>query len=478
MAEHTPTLEQARRRTRPETSAWLTLVTFFAIFCALIATLCVIGWRYYTTATIPVSGALVRVHAPAGVTYQARGSVNRDTPVALCNTPPNPADRCREISEGDHVRAVPQAGYGPVASIVLPDQTRVADMYAYPTGADLTLDRYQVSRWTTRLQDLQFSQTAGYVRYDLPDKLGQPYEAITYGVAITEGVSLLLAPGGSYSVDVPHYDGSHPPALAPSGKPIMAEITVRAGSVEASTPGGTAIVRPGQKLQIDAAGVAGEPQPATWQLIRDGDFSQYMAGNRDTWELYSHIFDATVSEREKNGRFLFYNGCKPETPSFCTADQAANIVQFHREGNQPKSFGIGIQQDLDLDVSEYRSLHFSMWARVIQQSVQGAGIANSECPITIAFDFKQSSPTDNEEHRLICAYRDETGQLAQLNGNLSGEFIYRAVPPSLWYHLSYDLRDGHLLPSARYLQRIRIYANGHDYISEVTDISLVAAQSP
>ena len=34
-----------------------------------------------------------------------------------------------------------------------------------------------------------------------------------------------------------------------------------------------------------------------------------------------------------------------------------------------------------------------------------------------------------------------------------------------------------LLKSARYIESIAVYGNGHDYISEVTDISLVATQS-
>jgi hypothetical protein len=476
MAEHTPLIEQKRRRARPETSAWLILVAFFFVFCSLIAAACLAGWRYYSSAMVPVQGTLVRVHAPAGVNFQAKGSVRLDTPNALCNTAPKPSDTCKDLGEGDRVLAKPQAGYGPVASIVLPDGTRIVDMYAYPTGADLTLTRFQVSRWAKRSQELRFHQAAGYVRYDIPDKPSQPYASVSYTVEITDGVVLGLSPGGSYSVDVPRYDAIHPPAITPSGKQVIAEIAVRTGSVEVQGPQGSVIVRPDQKVQIDTAKIAGEIQQARWDLIRDGELALVAKSDKEAWYPYAHIFDPTVSDAEKNGKINVYQGCRPENPVFCTEEQATFIGQFAREGNQPKSYGVGLEQDLDIDISEYRSLRFSMWARVIQQSVAGAGIANIECPITVRFDYKQSSPTDKTENRYICVYQDKNNQPTALSGNLSGQFIYRGVPPSMWYHLSYELRDKDLLLAARYLQGISIYANGHDYISEIADISVIASQ--
>src|SRR5689334_22284863 len=113
MAEQSPTIERARRRTRPETSAWLILVTFFLIFCALVAAAGLAGWRYYTGAMQRVDGGLVRVHARAGVTYQAKGSTKKITPDAQCqDNPAGVTDVCQALNEGDQLQAVPDAGYG------------------------------------------------------------------------------------------------------------------------------------------------------------------------------------------------------------------------------------------------------------------------------------------------------------------------------------------------------------------------------
>src|SRR3954451_25475623 len=95
MAEQAPTIESTRRRTRPETSAWLILSTFFLIFCAIVASAGLVGWGYYTGALERVDCALVRVHVRAGVTYQARDCAKKVTPDA--QGPDNPAgitDRC------------------------------------------------------------------------------------------------------------------------------------------------------------------------------------------------------------------------------------------------------------------------------------------------------------------------------------------------------------------------------------------------
>ena len=62
---------------RPETSAWFMLLSFFLVFCLLIAGAGYAGWRYYSGATLPIEDlpkpGLVRVHTNAGVVYQSKG---------------------------------------------------------------------------------------------------------------------------------------------------------------------------------------------------------------------------------------------------------------------------------------------------------------------------------------------------------------------------------------------------------------------
>ncbi len=478
MAETSPTIERSRRRTRPETNAWMILVAFFLLFCMVVAGLCIMSWRYYTTAMTPVDGTMLRIHVPTGVYYQQKRSTRRDTPVKPCDIPPQ-TDMCQPLEEDDRVIAVPQAGYGPVSSITLPDGVQL-DLFPYPSGADLILKTYRVSRWTMRRHEVRFMQTAGYARYDIPDKERQPYAELVYTVDITKELSVAMQPGGSYSIDVPQKLPKRPLRLTDSGQPLLAEIAVRAGSAELQGPNGTVVIFPNQKLQIDTDGQVSQILPAQWNLIRDGNFEQYANGGYpkglEAWLPDVYLFDQSVTDAEqKSAETRIYNGCPPATPSFCS-DNPAYLAQFQRQGNQSKSFGTGIKQVLDLDVSEYRTLRFTMWARVVRQSVPNAGITNVECPVTVRIEFRQNSPTDERQQRFICFYRNSTGKLIPP----SGEFVYQAVDdlPS-WYKVTFDLRDPrlNLLQSARYIDTIFIYGNGHDYISEVTDISLIAVQT-
>ena len=479
MAEQAPTIESTRRGARPETSAWLILSTFFLIFCAIVAGAGLIGWGYYTGAMERVDGGLVRVHTRAGVTYRARESAKNLTPDVPC--PDNPAgitDFCQALNEGDHVQAVPDAGYGQVASIKLPDQTQV-DMWAHPTGADLTLQKYAVSRWSKQRQIVEFRQNAGYARYDIPTKDSSQYADVLYSVIIskTNLVNLSLAPGGSYSVNVPHAEDGRLVTLTDSGQPLMAEVAVRAGSVDVRTSGGVVTAHPGEKIQVDSTGRASAAIPARWELISNGALEDWPDGATSdvsgAWSTGTITTDINATDQEKIGTFSIKHRCGPIMADTCA--KVTNVGQFSRQGGQNKSFAVSIAQPLDLDVSEYPSLELRAWVRVVEQSIAKAGEQGTECPITVKLTFKQKRPEDTEQFRYFCIYVDETA--ADLPKDQKGsEFIYTPVHQNQWYPLKYELRNYDSLKEAYYLKSVVIYGNGHDYISEVNNVSLLATQ--
>jgi hypothetical protein len=457
------------------------LVTFFLIFCAIVAGLGLAGWSYYTSAMERVEGGLVRVHVRAGVNYLARGTTKKLTPDVPCaDNPDGITDFCQSLNEGDNVQAVPDAGYGQVASIKLPDQTQV-DMWAHPTGADLTLQKYMVSRWSKDRQIVEFKQNAGYARYDIPAKDRSEYADATYSVIISQTylVNLDLALGGSYSIYVPHTEDDRRVALTDEGQPLMVEVAVRTGSVDVQTDDGIVTAHPGEKIQVNEAGVASAPLPARWELIRNGNLADWSTGAKSdaagSWIQSVDPTDENATEQERNGTFKIERRCGPATPDNCTSADKVNIGQFSRQGNQSRSFGVLIGQSLDQDVSEYPSLELRAWVRIVNQSIAKAGTLGTECPMTIKLTFKQRSPGDPEQNRYFCIYVDETA--ADLPRDQKGsEFIYTPVHQNQWYNLKYVLRNYESLKDAYYLQSVVILANGHDYLSEITDISLLAKQ--
>lgn len=458
--------------------AWAWMLVFFGLFCALVASVGYGGWRYYSTATTTLSDALLRSHVNAGVIVQLRGRLN---PESIERLPPEydpcPGERdiCTPLGEGSVIRTQTEAGYGPVASLVLADQSQI-DFWAHPNGAELSLRQYRATLWNDARFEVVLRQNAGYLRYDIAS--GQSYRQVDYLVEVGDDVLVRLTPGGSYSINVPVAETGRPANIARSGGPLRVEVAARSGSAHISYNGEQMVVRPGQLAQIDSAGALYGPDDAHWELIRDGGFEQYReqaeyGDQSQTWRKLWTPNAPGMTAAEQNGRFAVVRACRPETPDFCTPDNQIAIGQFRRDGQQTRPFTTGIEQTINADVSEYTSLRLSAWVRVLTQTVQLAGVAGSECPIMVQLVYKPTSPTDQELNRYFCIY---TGTNAFSSTEDVGEIRYRQVPPFQWYQLNVELRDDSLLRQARYLQTIRIEARGHDYLSEITEVSLVGQQ--
>src|SRR5262249_11914310 len=160
-------------------------------------------------------------------------------------------------------------------------------------------------------------------------------------------------------------------------------------------------------VQVDRAGVLSAPLPARWELIRDGDFSNYTQEDYNRGSLtWTVAPPPRLPPNEEPGAFAVAAGCRPESPDLCPrpADRTT-IGQVRREGGQQAQFITAITQELDSDVSEYtHSLRFSAWTRVLTQTVEGAGIDGTECPIMITFRYKKTAPGDGVQEQTSCVY--------------------------------------------------------------------------
>lgn len=467
---HSPSLHRS-----PARSAWVILLIYFLLFCILLIVGSSFGLRYYTSSLVSVPGSLLRSHVNTGVIVQARGQLS---PSSIERLPagrdpcPNSQDICNVLNEGESVKTRREAGYGPVASLVLPDQSHI-QLWASPDGADLTLQRYQVTQWNNRQQIVELVQHAGYVRYDIAD--AQPYQEVVYEVQTDTNTRIRLKQGGSYSIFIP---GNTQRLVDAHGTPLMLEIAVRSGTATISHAYRQQVLNAHEKIQLNVAGTLSEPISANWELIADGDFGQYQRQNQylresQTWQRdwTPNVPGMTVTEL--NGDFSVVKTCRPQNPDLCLPEQQVYIGQFRRTGNQTRPFTTGIFQNLEADVSEYTSLHLRGWVRVLNQSVEGAGAQGSECPLLIWLKYKPTSPTDQEQDRFFCIYSVDNG-----SNNLPDlqNIRYLAIPRFQWYYLDIELRDDSLIKQARYLQVLRVEARGHDYLTEVTGLSLVGTQ--
>jgi hypothetical protein len=454
-------------------AAWLALLGFFLLFLALCTWAAYSAWRYYNSATLNQPATLIVRGNPEWITWRPQdrtvfqGVGNEDQRLAV----------------GDTVRVARSAGYGQAATIRLFDESTL-DLWA---GTDVTLETMQTSRWTQGDVVIAIQQSDGYVRYDLRDD--QPYQHVVYEVR-AGNARFALEVGGSYSIEMrPAERRVQLLGAASPVPPQIVDVAVRAGAARVTgSDGREVLLIAGQRLEVDPAGVPALAVPARWELISDGDFSQFtateynnttrpdlpMLPRSDSWLVTSDGADGVA-----DGYFLLAEICRPPEPSIvCSPAERRHAAWFYRIGNQTASFLTGIEQNFGrdgggIDISEYRSLDFAVWVRVFNQSLDGTGERGTECPVMIRFVGRRSSPADPEHERVVCIYT--LSDASRQPVSYPGVQYYRANL-SEWYRFSVDLRDEPWFPDYRYLQSIQIYASGHDYDVRVTEVSLIGTQ--
>ncbi|MFN5058700.1 MAG: hypothetical protein ACK5GU_02130 [Chloroflexota bacterium] len=453
---------------KPEFSAWVTLIVAFGFFVIIAVVTLQLAWQAYTSAMRTQEGAMLRSHVAVGVLLQEPRSV---TSRAIERLPenvdpcPGESDICIPLRSGDRVRTVPAAGYGPVASLVLPDTTHI-QLWAQDEGSDLVYHTYQVSRWNNQRQIVSLQQHSGYARYDVAQF--QPYQKVEYNVVLPDGVIVWMTPGGSYSVHI-----------YAKNRQNHYEIAVRSGSATVQHASKTVSLASGELVAVDHNSVIADPVDASWQLIRDPDWQDISSEDSGTttvggWNEFRRAEAPNMRVDELNGRLSVVQGCSPESPDLCSADEQVRVLRLRRDGSQTRPFAVGVEQDLDADVSEYTSLRLTAWVRVLTQSVPvDGGIAGSECPVMFTLVYKYISPADEQLERNFCLYAYKSTDMLVTD---TGRIRYRALPPFEWYRLDVDLREDEYLRLARYLQSVRIEARGNDYMAEITDLALIGRQ--
>ena len=466
-------LPRAEAQQRTLRLAWMTLLGFFVLFMSLLVWAIYSGWRFYDEATDVQPSTLIVRGSVEWVTWQPCGRTIFQRAV----------DQQR-LLPCDTVRIAESAGYGQAATIELFDRSTL-DLWA---GTDLAFVQADTTRWNDSAEHVVLQQSSGYVRYDLRND--QPFRSVRFQVRVS-GALVELEPGGSYSIEL-HGTARKVQILSPGGDRLIADqvadVAVRSGRAWVyGANGDTVQLVERQRVEIGPTGAPERPIPARWELISDGGFSRFsepeynnttllnqpILPKADTWMVYG-----IGAQGVANGYFRLAPTCRPpQTDSNCTLAERRTAAWFYRTGGQTTSFITGVQQnfgvnDQGVDISEYRSLAFSVWVRVLTQSLEGTGFQGSECPVMIRFVAKRDAPTDDEHERVLCAFvQPENSAAVRSNG-----LVYRQLEPYRWYQITFDLRDAEWFPDYRYLREIQVYANGHDYDGRVAELSLIGEQ--
>lgn len=452
--------------------AWTVILVAFVAFLALMIGLCYAGWRFTSFAQGEPSRPATLTAFTRGVEIFRAGLVQPELPSATTI-----------LREGDAVAVLPTVPPGIAATITLFDGS-VIELWP---GTRVRLEQVQTTRFSSRNQRVAVLLEGGLARFSLVPPANRQYDDVQYTVAIQRPGEALeqaeLELGGVYRVrvlaaDAPTISESERAAL---GDATETELVVEQGGALLAAGQQRQTLRAGQKARSGAAGV-GQPEEAVWQMARDPQFLQYTAElynnttltrtdvpRSDTW----YVSGVPAPGASIDGYFYVIGGCftaAGETQQPCQRP-LNKVAQFRRDfpPNHDKGFKTAITQTIALDATPYQSLQLSFDAHISVQLLDKAGIIGEECALGAVVYFITSQ--GNQENHTYCFYaRDEPGGKGAISNK---EYISsRFIPLGDWQSIQLDLKAD--LPGLRRITQIEFHGNGHDYLSEVANVQLLA----
>lgn len=302
----------------------------------------------------------------------------------------------------------------------------------------VTLRQMQTPRfaWSRSSNVIVIEQTRGSARYGVAPPIARgnsPARSIAYDVK-TPQFTAHLTPG-SYSIEVDNNSS---------------QISVREGEalVTNSEPSHAVSLVQGQSLVATTGEPLPDPISAAKDLIRDGDFTD--SDLKPNWDI---VLDQGGDGGNIDGAVTLVT----------LGDRRA--TEILRTGSASNSAITGIQQQLDKDVSDYRSLSLKADIRLHNQSLSGGGYLSTEYPLIILLRYRD---VNGDEFELLRGfyYQNDVN-----NPTRDGE----QIPPDVWV----PFESGNLMATPNIsrpfrLLYIRIYASGWDYESYVSGLQLVA----
>lgn len=227
------------------------------------------------------------------------------------------------------------------------------------------------------------------------------------------------------------------------------QVRVRSGNVQVLSEGHEVTVSGGERATVAAGQPPELPVPDMLNLVLDGRFDGRLS---PPWVSYVNL------------------GRPDLEPGKVTQEQVGErqVVRFTRktEDNAPNE--VGLRQDVNRDVQGYDALELRFDLQLLNQSVPGGGYQASEYPVMVRIDYTDIYGKDQFwVHGFY--YSDLLSGLAWEPPTTRGE----KVPRDVWFtYESPNLFD--LLKDTRpaRVNKITIYAAGHDYDSRVADLAL------
>ena len=398
---------------KPERMAWLVILGAFVTFLLLCATV-PFGVRYYLehatapqTATLEVIGGTPRYRLPGAV-----------APIAATGTVQLPEGTSIETDENS--RGI-LSFYDSSTAILFPStQIILSEMHvpAFP--------------WGIQPIALHIDEIRGRLRVGaaplVPQGNALPL-ARDFQIQTPE-LSASLLSDGSYVIEA---DATGSQVIVTDGK---AAVTGHTQTVQLAR---------GERTVVTPGSAPLSPLPAAQDFIINGDFRDPLPRGWDDLHDPSNLTSpapgtfnqVTLSDRD-----------------------ALHIVRM----NSGQTSAItGVVQQIDEEVSDYRTMTLSADIRLHYQSLSGGGVLSSEYPIILRLKYRDQYGSEGEwVHGFY--YQNLTH-----NPTANGE----QIPQDVWFPFESSNLFDVSVPRPFYITSLQIYASGWDYDAYVSNVRLV-----
>ena len=227
------------------------------------------------------------------------------------------------------------------------------------------------------------------------------------------------------------------------------QVRTRSGSGHVLAQGREVTVNSGERVVVTAGQPPELPLPDTLNLVLNGRFEGRLS---PPWQDHVILSQANLEP----GKIAL------------TQDGQRQAVRFSRKTEDGAPNEVGLQQDVNRDVQGYDSLVLRFDLQLLNQSVPGGGYQASEYPVMVRIDYTDVNGKDQFwVHGFY--YMDLPSGVSWVPAETRGE----KIPLEVWYNYeSPNLFQ--LLSDARpaRINKITVYAAGHDYESRVADLAL------
>jgi hypothetical protein len=426
-------------RRNPEHMAWAVLTGAFCIFCTLVL-LVPLGLRWWVLNSAESQRILMVSSGTVLVTRPGRTTAE----VNLSDIPVGSAISIADADSQATLTFVDPRSRNAIATVKIYGNTKLsvtrADSPRYGAG--------QIAH-TVQLQvlfgRLHATAMAGGQGHPVSIELASPPNVTT--VVSEPGSEVALVVNAQTSLTVRQ------------GQAIIMQTNAPAGS-----PGQLQLLQ-GKRAEAATTGLHG-PLPPERRLVANEDFSQPLGeiSTTNNWVVQppqqNDNISGTVSVEDQDNR---------------------KVVHFYRQGIDLLWGKVGISQNINQDVRDFKTLRLQMDLLVTHQDLFNCGELGSECPVMVEIKFQD---TFGQQKKWLKGFfynfsdRPGTGMIKcpQCDAVRSD---HQQVPQNEWVTIESEnlvdlLRQAGNPPAQ--IQAITLYASGHAFDSEITNVQLLGSE--